>query len=182
MYRSAVRVRVLAGLGISCVLFLAVGTAALAVILEGRPGLAVPLLMTAVLLAGAMLGTQSSLRRRLGEGDRLAALMMTAGSASMVALLAALFLAGNIIVGDWDTAAASCALMGAFGLVAAISVAIYRNGRARVLPPFQPLRPEAFREDPDPPAYAPPARPEPRVLQSPGGFVERMLRALWLRR
>jgi hypothetical protein len=178
---DVVRIRVFAGLALCSLLFVGAGVGALAAILEGRAGIAVPLLMAGALLAGAMLGTQASLRRRLTEGDRMVALLIVGGSGSLVALLCFLFVTASMAVGDWDLAAVLCALMGAFGLVAGISVSIYRSSRSRVLPPFRPLRPESFRETPDPPAYAPPPR-EARVVRPPGGFIDRMLRALWLRR
>jgi hypothetical protein len=119
---SVLRIRVLGGIAFLGLVLLVLGSAALAAIVEGQPGAAVPLLMVAVLVAGAMLWMQASLRRRLVDGDRLLAFAIAAGSASLVALLAFLFLAGNIIVGDWELAAASCALTGASGLVAGISL------------------------------------------------------------
>jgi hypothetical protein len=178
---GVVRIRVFAGLGVSSLLFVATGVGALAAILEGRAGIAVPALMGGALVAGAMLATQASLRRRLGPDDRLAAFLIVGGSSGLVALLCFLFSAANVLVGDWSLGAGLCAVMGLFGLVTAASVSIYRKSLARVLPAFQPLRPESFRETPDPPAYVPPPR-EARVLRPRGGFLDRMLRALWLRR
>lgn len=157
------------------------GAAALGAMGEGDGGRAGTLAAIAAIVAAALLATQAAVSSRLGPGDRLVALGLAAGSPLLLGLLAFLFGAANIIVGDWGPAAGACAVMGGSAAAGAIAVAIHRRTRIRVLPPFQPLRPEVFERDPDPPAYAPPP-PEPRDIRPRGGLLDRLLRALWLRR
>jgi hypothetical protein len=161
-----------------CGTFLAAGVAAIAAAGEGSGGAAAVLTAVAAVLAGALLATQAQ-TRRLPARHQLAALGLAAGGPVLVAVLAFLFAVAMAIVGDWRAGIAAAALAIGCIVILLAALAVYRDGRPQVLPPFEPLRPEVFVMDPDPPAYA---SPPPRVLPPPGGVLERLLRALWLRR
>jgi hypothetical protein len=178
MLRHVRRWRWLVAMPALSVTFIAAGVAALAAAGEGSRGAAAVLAALAALLAGALLATQAQ-TRRLPARHRFAALGLAAGGPVLVALLALLFAIAMAFVGDWRAGIASASLAIGCTLILLAALAVYRAGRPQVLPPFEPLRPQSFVTDPDPPAYA---SPPLHALAPPGGVLERLLRALWLRR
>jgi hypothetical protein len=178
MLRDARRWRWLVALPVLSGAFVAAGVAALAAVGEGSGGAAAVLAGLAAVLAAAMLATQAT-TRRLPARHRLAALGLSAGCPGLVAVLASLFAIAMAFVADWSACIAAAALAVGCVLVLLAAFAVYRGGGPEVIPPFEPLRPEVFAANPDPPAYA---SPPPRVPPPPAGMLDRLLRALWLRR
>jgi hypothetical protein len=119
--------------------------------------------------------------RRKGATVRAIYAAMAGGPPAVLALVSLLFAAGHLLVGEWAATAFNLAVSLAGAGSGYAAWWIFDRTKARILPPFHPLKSTAFATDPDPPAY--PAPRELRIARPPkAGFLARLRRALWSQR